>query len=151
MSKKKYVTPLWAAIGNDRCFVPLSCSMLLSPAYMALSPKQKELYCYCRLELYKSGEFKAEDGKFFMNREKWARKYHLYSETSGKSFRQDMAKLIEYGFIDCIEKGGNPKAKSRNLYKFSTRWKDWKPNTECPNTAKTTAMLNKQYTREEAT
>ena len=105
-------------------------SMLTHPAYKDLSPKQQQLYTYCKLQYYaQSGRRavdQADNSKFYFNRSLWQDIYCLYSKSNQSSFYKDMAKLIENGFIKCIESGKTTRTKS--IYQFSNMWQKW--NTE---------------------
>lgn len=111
-------------------------SMLMSNAWHNLTGKQKELYLYCKLQLFgqsiKSKEkLKTEKEidektkvdisiRFVFNRGLWCDLYGLYTENTQKYFYKDMDALIENGFIKLISSGKTTRTK--NIYEFSDKW-----------------------------
>ena len=99
-------------------------SMLISPAWLDLTPKQQVLYLYCKLQYYAEKRKPNNDPEqFTMNQNKWGVKYHLYKITNAKGFYRDMEALIEHGFIACVESGKATRTKS--IYRYSSAWLDW--------------------------
>lgn len=100
-------------------------SMLLSPAWMDLTPKQKELYLVCKDQRYSQKRKPPADDfgpdAFYMNRFLWLETYKLYSPGNQKGFYRDMTALVEHGFIRCIASGRYNKQKS--VYGFSDKWR----------------------------
>ncbi len=145
MSKKRRENkrPEWAAVGGKGdSFARLYKSMLLSPAFQDLTPKQQITLLYCNVSLW-SGPFDESSGQFYMNKGLWCDTYNLFSSNSNAKFCACMAELIEHGFIDCIGNGYSTKEKS--LYRFSTRWKAW--GTEAftlPDNVKTLYMIREE-------
>ena len=81
-------------------------SMMLSPAWMALTNNQRNLYVYCKLQYYAEKKKPNGDSELFtMNQAKWSKLYGLYKENNASSFYRDMAALINHGFIKCEECG----------------------------------------------
>ena len=109
----------------------LHCELLTSKAWKALTPRQHDLYTYCKLQ-YRArepkptlrdanGEAKSNPIWFTMNREKYVNKYELYSDNDRGAFYRDMAALIARGFIECVYSGKDQKAKS--IYTYSDAWR----------------------------
>lgn len=125
-------------------------SMLLSPAWMDLTPKQKELYLVCKAQMYgqkRRPKIDEENGvgktAFFMNRFIWGDTYKLYKLGSNeRAFYRDMNALIDHGFIRCVYSGQHNKSKS--VYDYSDRWR-WfgEPFFDIPANDKTPAMNKK--------
>jgi ribosomal protein L33 len=100
-------------------------SMLLSPAWLALSATQKVLYVVCKSQFYSEKRNPNNNSEqFTMNKFKWLNKYHLYTNANSAGFYRDMNALIEKGFIACVECGANTRTKS--IYKFSDKWNLYK-------------------------
>lgn len=112
-------------------------SMILSPAWKSLTPKQKELYLVCKLQYYSEKKTPKPEGKpeneayFTMNRHKFVKKYELYKDSYRAGFHRDMNALINKGFIDLIQSGKTNRTK--NIYAFSSRWQDYVPVEETIN------------------
>ncbi len=102
----------------------LYMSMLLSPAWRALSAQQQRLYLYCKAQYY--AEKHKPDGdnmSFTMNQSKWGDLYNLYEKSNAKGFYRDMSALIEHGFIVCVACGATTRTKS--VYRFSSMWQKY--------------------------
>ena len=102
-------------------------SMLMSPAWCSLTPKQQQLYTYCKLQYYaerqKPKTIKHPDGDerlFTMNRAKYVKLYGLYSDGNRAAFYRDMGELKAKGFIVCEESGKS--ARDKSVFKFSSEW-----------------------------
>lgn len=109
-------------------------SMLVSNAWRKLTPKQKELYLFCKLQYFgqslnaktlRTEKEKDEDNvdiskRFVMNKELWLKEYGIYSESGQRHFYTDMQALIDNGFIMVIANGKN--ARKKNIYEFSDKW-----------------------------
>lgn len=117
-------------------------SMLLSTAWKALSPKQQQLYMFCKLQLYSEKKKPLERVECFtMNRAKVI-DYGLYSDGNRGGFVRDMQSLIEKGFVDCISDGSA--SRSKTIYAFSARWQLYGTEKyEIPCKVMTAAMLRK--------
>jgi len=104
-------------------------SMLMSAAWRELTPKQQQLYLYCKAQYYgeKSSnlpvEHKDNPLAFTMNQSKWRDLYGLYTYASKRYFYRDMAVLISVGLIRCIEIGSTTRTKS--IYEFSDKWQKY--------------------------
>ena len=112
-------------------------SMLLHPAYMTLTNRQKALYIICKAQFYghrKPGQDFPEvenvqpDTCFYLNLAAVCR-YGNYSRNMRREFYGDMRVLEEHGLIKKISSGASTKSKS--VYRFSADWKEWKPEQEC--------------------
>ncbi len=103
-----------------------SHSMLISSAWISLSPKQQSLYLHCKVEqVYQHLDEKEEhleENCFYFNKKIWNKKYKLYSETSDARLVKDMRGLIQKGFVDCIHSG--QKTRTKNVYRLSERWQN---------------------------
>ena len=133
--KKKYIPKAFESAGNSSdTSANIYESMLLSPAFQALSKRQRLLYLYCKAQYYgkrkpakdyKELNLYQEETCFYMNRAT-IRKYGLYSEKSNGEFYADIKELIAKGFITLeLQGGGNGHTKS--VYKFSSKWKEYVP------------------------
>ena len=102
----------------------LYSSMLLHPAWMALTAQQKTLYVMCKLQLYGEKKKPTDDpATFTMNRAKWCDLYGLYNPGNERAFYRDMTALIEHGFVVCVESGACTRTKS--IYGLSSMWQQW--------------------------
>lgn len=108
--------------GESNLSATLYVSMLESPAYKDLSSSAIRLYNYMVLQLYGQQAIDGDELTFFFNRGLYMR-YELYKNWS--QFARDRKQLIEHGFIEEIENGHNTRTK--NKYRFSDKWKNWKP------------------------
>jgi hypothetical protein len=108
-------------------------SMLISKAFITLTPKQQILYVYCKAQFYGKSkpkneeEFKElglyqDESMFYMNL-RVVKLYGLYTDSTHSNFYKDMGKLIEHGLIQRVMSG---KYKKKSIYKFSDGWKTWK-------------------------
>lgn len=133
--KKKYIPKAFESAGNSNdTSANIYESMLLSPAFISLKPRQRMLYVYCKSQYYgkrkpakdyKELELYQEETCFYMNRAT-IRKYGLYAEKSNKEFYADIKELIDKGFITReLQGGGNGHTKS--VYKFSSKWREYTP------------------------
>jgi len=119
-------------------------SMLRSKAWRQLTAQQRDLYVHCKSQYY--AEKKKPNGDqlcFTMNQSKWCDLYKLYKKTNAKGFYRDMAALIAYGFIECVECGANTRKKS--IYRLSDMWQKYGTDAflVLPS-SKTSAMLRKE-------
>lgn len=122
MSKRKtsYVPKSFESNGSKGdTSANIYMSMLTSPAFVRLTPRQKTLYVYCKAQYY-GEKHKAEQEQFTMNRSKWHNLYGLYSNGGTRYFYEDMSKLIAVGLIDCVSCGAD--ARQKSIYRFSSRW-----------------------------
>ncbi len=106
-------------------------SMLLSAAFMDLTPKQRLLYVYMKAQYYgkrKPGKDNPNienlqgDDLFYFPRT-LAEKYNLYTRSNNRQFYNDIKAIEEHGFIKTISSGKATKTKS--IYKFVGAWKMW--------------------------
>lgn len=105
--------------------------MLLSPAWMDLSTKQKLMYVYMKNQYY--GKRKPQkdypgieqfqgDDLFYFNLD-LAVRYGLYTRSNNRAFYSDIRTIEQHGFIDTVSSGSA--TKSRSVYRFSSRWQTW--------------------------
>ena len=99
-------------------------SMLMSPAYRALTPRQQQLYTYCKVQYYAEKK-KPDDNqlRFTMNRSKYVTLYGLYDDNNRAAFYRDMDALIAHGFVKCVNSGKNTRTKT--IYEFSSMWQNY--------------------------
>ena len=112
-------------------------SMLISPAFMDLSARQRMLYIYAKSQYfgarsrpkndYKDIEEYQKDGGrkyFYLNHYLLSEVYGLYPKSNTRDLYKDINVLIEHGFIEQVSNGrANQK---RSIYKYSEKWKLWK-------------------------
>ena len=150
--KKPYEPKPYESMKTDRreTFANVYHSMLISPAFMDLSPRAKTLYLYCKAQTYQKAkdERNLRNDEFTMNQGKWKDKYHLY--TNANSFYADMNSLISHGFVDCVECGAI--ARKKSIYRLSVRWQFWgTDNFEVPERVKTMSLRRKESKQESKT
>lgn len=106
-------------------------SMLQSPAWRDLKPRERQLYLYCKSQYYGKRKPKQDypdiekiqsDECFYMNLGAVVQ-YGIYTRSGHKEFYADMKTLIEHGFIELISNGRATKSKS--IYKYSSKWQEW--------------------------
>lgn len=137
---KPFETKRKARASRSEAFASLYHSMMTSPAYVALTPRQRDLYTFCKLQYY--GETPRGNPEFTMNQYKWCQKYKIYSRGNASSFYRDMEALITHGFIDCIQQGALTKRK--NIYRLSDRWRYYDTDRfEVPLSCMTAGMLRR--------
>lgn len=105
---------------NNKTFVRFFLDQIQSPAFISLTPKQRLLYFYMKLQFCQKNSTKPE-GKpeqFYFNRALYKDRFHLYSNDA--QFRRDRDALIQHGFITCRENGAITRSKS--IYAFSDEW-----------------------------
>ena len=133
--RPKYTPKAFESAGNSNdTSANIYESMLLSPAFMALTNRQRLLYLYCKAQYYgkrkpkkdfKELDLYQEETCFYMNRA-CIRKYKMYCDSDNRMFYTDIKALIEKGFITReLQGGGNGHTKS--VYKFSSKWKEYIP------------------------
>ncbi len=102
-------------------------SMLLHPAWIDLTARQKCLYMYCKAQYYgQSGSRSADrtdNTKFYFNRGLWLDVYQIYKTGNESAFYKDINALISHGFIICCENGKTTRTKS--IYQYSSKWQQW--------------------------
>lgn len=146
--KQKYQKRTFESTGtpND-VFAGLYISMLTHPAWCRLTPKQQQLYLYCKLQYYGQGGRRAVDSadntKFYFNRALWQDVYKLYKKGSESGFYRDMNVLIDHGFIRCLESGKTTRTKS--IYQFSSMWQKWETEAFVVLPNEMTSSLLKRY------
>ena len=125
-------------------------SMMLSKAWIDLTPAQKVLYQVCKSQMYAQKHRPSlemenvSETSFFMNRWLWQTTYQLYKPGNEKGFYRDMTALIDHGFIRCVYSGANSKDKS--VYDYSDKWRWYGESIfQIPQEDKTPAMLFKEH------
>lgn len=106
-------------------------SMLMSDNWKSLTKNQQILYIYCKAQLYAekkkpkpvTTQLNEEDKTlvFTMNRCKYVNMYGIYTDGNRQSFKRDMDRLIELGFIELVEDNYN--LRKKNIYKLSKNWR----------------------------
>ena len=113
-------------------------SMLLSEAYLDLTPKQRLLYLYCKAQYFGKRKPKQDfqdleqiDNECFYLPWVNMKNYKLYGQkgksekadkNASKEFYKDMTALVKHGFIKKIGNGGHGK---KNIFKFISEWQKW--------------------------
>jgi hypothetical protein len=107
-------------------------SMLQSPAWKDLKPRERQLYLYCKSQYYGKRKPSKDypDIEAFQSAECFylnlasVVNYGIYKRSGNKEFYSDMKTLAEHGFIEVVSSGRYTKTKS--IYKYSSKWKNWK-------------------------
>ena len=151
MARKSQTRKPYQRRANSRAgFVPLYYDLLDSPAFHDLTPRQKVLYVYCARESHgramgeaeNRGEAKDET-LFYMNKGLRSKVHEIYPESDTRCFREDMAALVEHGFVDCVQSG--LEKRENNLFRLSGRWNHWGTSAfSVPKEIKTTYMLRQE-------
>lgn len=106
-------------------------SMLLSAAFMDLTPKQRLLYVYMKAQYYgkrKPGKDNPDieslqgDDLFYFPLT-LAEKYKLYTKSNHMQFYKDVRAIESHGFIQTVSNGKTTRSKS--IYRFIGDWKMW--------------------------
>ena len=111
-------------------------SMLISPAFKDLTPRQRMLYIYAKTQYFgaksrpKSDypdieEYKTDNGRkyFYLNHFLLSNVFGLYPKSNTRDLYADTNKLIEHGFIKQVSNGKiNQK---RSIFTYSDEWKEW--------------------------
>lgn len=131
--KSKYIPKSYESAGTKDTFAMIFDSMLEHPAFMSLTPRQKILYIYCKMQKNRSTRLKPkydykeydlyQDEKYFYMNKALAFKYGLYKESMSGEFYRDIHALEEKGFIKCVGKGGGD-GKTKSIYSFSDKWRE---------------------------
>lgn len=104
-------------------FMRLYESMLLSPAYQALSYREKQLYTYCKAQYYGKRKPKLdadkEDELFYFSRKDAVRYGWCKQNDTGKLY-EGMKILERFGFIEKVVSG--KASHQKNIYRYSNRW-----------------------------
>jgi hypothetical protein len=165
MSKKsKYTPQSYESTGTKPGCKPgtrdvsgnIYMSMLLSRAWLDLSPQQKTLYVCCKAQQYAEHQDKLgkeigygvhfKGNLFTMNHEKWCNVYKLYADTNRAGFHRDMDALIAHGLIDCVRCGKIGRV--RSIYAYSVRWHAYGTDEfDIPANICTTSLLRKLKSR----
>lgn len=114
-------------------------SVLISEAFQDLSPQVQMLYICMRAQYYGKRKPNREydesfilwdqiktDDCFFFSRHMASKYMKKYEKNSSRLYR-DIKVLEEHGFIETVFSGKSSKSKS--VYKYSDKWKEWKPQT----------------------
>lgn len=120
-----------ARSGAHDGYIRIFYSMLDSPAWNALTPRQQALYIVCKRQPFTSKNpvddyedlYSREDRNnyFYAN---WGRMEGkaLYGKAK-RSFYWDLRALCDKGFIECLYNGKSRRQKS--IFCFSTKWKEY--------------------------
>lgn len=114
---------------NSKKYARIYLPMIESAAFKSLTPKQKELYLYMKLEDYSADRPLKESGEpysheyFYFNELKWKRVHGLYTQRQG--FTRDRDVLIDRGFIQVAEHYRYGGRNQKNVYRFHDGWKEW--------------------------
>lgn len=151
-SKKYEKKPFESDCSSSDISANIYLSMLTSPAWKDLSAKQQSLYLVCKAQYYaekekpktvnSAGEEETDRKAFTMNQSKLIDTFGLYSKGNMNRFYQDMAALIEHGFIVCLRSGKNTRTKS--VYRYSSMWTQWgKPSFKLEQADMSTTLKRK--------
>ena len=135
--KRKYQKKSFESAGHPSdVSANLYSSMLESPAWMDLSPKQQVLYLFCKWQYYRMKEVQKKalflaypdltppanvQEYFSLSTGAVTKDYPLYTNLS--SFYRDRDALITHGFIRVIADGSN--VRQKNIYRYSDKWQKW--------------------------
>jgi len=101
--------------GYEKRYIRMGNSLMLHPSILGLNPLAYKIYTYMLLECGGKAEFEFPYAKF--------RKI-----ASKDGFQKAVKELVEVGFIDVVQRNAN--LRKPNLYRFSVRWKNYKPPTD---------------------
>ena len=123
--KSKWKPLNFETIGDKKLSAVIYASMIQSQAWQKLSNNARVLYLYMKLQYFGVKQEEKPRGQadlFYFNKAMATKTYGLY--TNMAQFRKDRDMLVQYGFIDEIEKGKNTRTKS--IYRFSDRLKEYR-------------------------
>lgn len=107
-------------------------SMLVSPAFKALTKGQRLLYVYMKKMYYGHRRpIKDDPLSFTFNQCKWIKdkkhtnKYGFELYSNKNQFYKDRDALVNHGFIEIVE--NNKNQRESNIYRFSDKWRTWQP------------------------
>ena len=112
--------------GFHDSYVAMYASMTNSPAFIALTGNQRELYRFCRSQLYTKNKPRDDfpDCEAFQPQEVFYMNWGIAKATEPykdqKTFRKDLKRLIEVGFIECLYDA--KKSGKKSVYIFSDKW-----------------------------
>lgn len=118
--------------GKTDTFVRLYSSMIHSPAFKALSHRQKSLYLYLKEQFYGHRKpsfdypdmMEVQGEEFFYFPFTEAVDSGIYTKNMKREFYGDMHELVEFGFIE-IAYDGNRRRKT--IYRYSGKWSTYSP------------------------
>lgn len=125
----RYRKPKWKpldfeTIGDKKLSATIYAAMIQSDAWTQLSNNARVLYLYMKLQYFgvkQEDKPRGQQDLFYFNKAMATKTYGLY--TNMAQFRKDRDMLLEYGFIEEVEKGKNTRTKS--IYRFSDKWKEY--------------------------
>ena len=135
-------------------------SMLLSDAWLDLTPRQQILYVYAKSRMYgqKTADKKAlfqqyDDMKepayidpfFSLSIYEVTKVLKLYSETNLARFYKDMEQLILHGFIKCVACRSSVRSKKRTIFTYSDKWQIWGTDDFVIERKEVTSAMAKKY------
>jgi len=113
---------------NSCCTV--SMELMSHPTFLDLTPSQRALYFYAKLQYYGAvdrvashyDEFQNEHAKeyFYLNNLLIKDVYKLYR--TNKTMYKDIEALIHHGFIIAVQTENH----QRTIYRFSDEWANWR-------------------------
>ena len=122
--KRQYQPQPFESSGKSKAYIAIYPDMMDSPAYHDLTPTQRDLYLWCKRQLYGQKDISSmPQHYFYFNRAMWCEKYQLYGDGNRAGFSRDMEALISHGFVDCVYSGKISRTKS--IYRLSSRWQDY--------------------------
>lgn len=121
--------------GNERTEynIGITTSMMFHPAYLDLTPYQRELYRVAKYQYRKGNfespskyhdneEYKGDKGRIYIYlNEHLVEQFRIYAPGNHKTLYKDIKALIEHGFIIPYEQENN----QRWIYKLIDEWKNY--------------------------
>lgn len=114
---------------NSPC--TLTMELMSSPAFIDLTPSQRILYSYAKLQYWgatnrpcaKYEEFQNEHAKeyFYLNNNLIINVYKLYKTNA--TMYKDIKELVNHGFIIPIQTENH----RMTIYRYSDEWHNWQP------------------------
>ena len=122
--------------------VNIAMSMLTSPAFCDLTPRQRQLYLIAKAQFFGAvsrpgtdfpdiQQYQQYDRKmyFYLNNALAVDVYRLYSKSDRRGFYNDVAALEAHGFIERVTNTDRQQIthtnKQRTIFRYSEGWKAW--------------------------
>ncbi|MBQ8941798.1 MAG: hypothetical protein IJ062_08165 [Firmicutes bacterium] len=159
--RKKYQKKPFESVGNKSdTSANIYMSMLMSPAWMDLTPRQQVLYLYAKSRFYgqRTADKKALFNQFegletpkyidpFFSLSVWevTEQLKIYSKSNLMTFYRDLEQLILHGFIKCVACQSSNRPKKRSIYTYSDKWQLWGTESFNIEPAEMTRAMIKKY------
>ena len=121
--------------GNRRADskIGITTSMMLSPAFLELTPQQRFLYMIAKYQYYNAPDkpcdhsdsdiYKGKAGKQYIYLNiKLTEVFNVYGKNN-RGFYKDIKALVSHGFLKPIERENN----QRTIYQLSSEWANYEP------------------------